>query len=199
MNSAFFDAVRKRRSVYALSKNSVLPEDSIVAIVREAVKHTPSSYNSQAGRVVVLFGEQHNRLWDITRDILKGIVPADQFKSTEDRMDMFRGAYGTIMFFEDQDVVKSMQERFPAFKDKFPQYSEHSTGMMQYIVWTALAVEGIGASLQHYSPLIDDAVRKEWDIPASWKFESQMVFGKIEQAPGDKEFAPLDARVKVFR
>ena len=39
---------------------------------------------------------------------------------------------------------------------------------MQGTVWTALALEGIAANLQHYHPLINDAVRKEWNIPNTW-------------------------------
>jgi hypothetical protein len=40
--------------------------------------------------------------------------------------------------------------------------------MAQYIVWAALASEGIGASLQHYGELIKEKVREEWSVPASW-------------------------------
>jgi predicted oxidoreductase (fatty acid repression mutant protein) len=48
--------------------------------------------------------------------------------------------------------VKGLQDKFPLYKDNFPLWSLHSTGMMQYVVWTSFAVEGMGASLQHYSP-----------------------------------------------
>ena len=30
--------------------------------------------------------------------------------------------------------------------------------MLQLVVWTALEAEGLGATLQHYNPLIDDEV-----------------------------------------
>ena len=36
---------------------------------------------------------------------------------------------------------------------------------------------GMGASLQHYNPLIDDEVRKAWNLPGDWKLVAQMPFG----------------------
>lgn len=36
----------------------------------------------------------------------------------------------------------------PALAQAFPVWSLHQTGMLQYIVWTALEKEGLGASLQ---------------------------------------------------
>lgn len=65
-------------------------------------------------------------------------------------------------------------------------------------VWTALQSEGFGANLQHYSPLIDEQIAKTWDIPASWKLDAQLVFGVPNSGPGEKAFAPIEGRYKVF-
>jgi hypothetical protein len=62
----------------------------------------------------------------------------------------------------------------------------------------ALASEGFGANLQHYSPLIDEDVRKTWDLPESWTLDAQMVFGVPGDQPAEKTFAPLEDRYKVF-
>jgi predicted oxidoreductase (fatty acid repression mutant protein) len=62
----------------------------------------------------------------------------------------------------------------------------------------ALASEGFGANLQHYSPLIDEDVRKTWDLPESWKLDAQMVFGVPGSQPAEKTFAPIEGRYKVF-
>lgn len=50
--------------------------------------------------------------------------------------------------------------------------------MLQLFVWTALENEGLDASLQHYNPIIDEEVKKQWNIPESWKLIVQMPFGK---------------------
>ena len=47
--------------------------------------------------------------------------------------------------------------------------------MHQLAVWTMLEDEGMGASLQHYNPLIDDEVRKVWNLSDDWKLIAQML------------------------
>lgn len=70
--------------------------------------------------------------------------------------------------------------------------------MQQWLLWTALELEGLGANLQHYSPLIDEKVAATWKLPASWKLNAQLVFGGRAAEPGEKQFKPLDERVKFF-
>ncbi len=187
-----------RRTIYALNKNLPLPAAEVVKIVEHAVLHTPSSFNSQSTRVVVLFGAEHEKLWQFAEDALRAIVPAESFEPTAQKLAMFKAAAGSVLFFEDQDVVKGLQAQFPTYADNFPVWAEHSNAMHQYAIWTTLAEAGIGANLQHYNPLVDNAVAKEWDIPASWTLRAQMVFGGIEAPAGEKTFEPLEKRLKVF-
>lgn len=196
---AFFAFVKNRRTYYPMTKElgAVTPA-RIQELVREATLHAPSSFNSQSNRLLVLFGDEHDKLWDITRDTLKKIVPEDQWKHTGDRMAMFKAAAGTILFFDDQTVVEGMQAKFPTYADKFPLFAVQSNAIQQYILWTALEAEGLGANLQHYSPLIDEQVAETWKLPATWKLNAQLVFGGKTGEAGPKEFAPLDERVKVF-
>lgn len=199
MAKDFYTAVEDRRTIYGLSKEAVVSNERIQEVVNYAVKHTPSAFNSQSARAVILLGEHHDKLWDLTKETLRKIVPEDQFAPTEERMNSFHSAYGTVLFFEDENVIKSFQEQFALYKDNFPIWSQQSSGMLQYIVWTSLENEGFGASLQHYNPLIDDQVRKEWNIPSNWKLIAQMPFGKPTAPAGDKAFQPLEDRVKVFK
>jgi len=87
----------------------------------------------------------------------------------------------------------------------FPVWSENATGMLQFAVWTALANEGMGASLQHYgaySEEISANVLKEFDLPSTWKSTAMMPFGVPTGVPGNpsrpKTFNPIEERVKVF-
>ncbi|MEV5025060.1 nitroreductase family protein [Paenibacillus sp. LPE1-1-1.1] len=198
-SQAFLEAVKSRRSIYGISKESVISDEKIVEIVHEAVLHTPSSFNSQSARVVVLLGENHDKLWDIATNTLRAIVPADQFESTEQKMGSFKSGYGTVLFFEDKNVVDGLMESFPSYAQNFPIWSQHSSGMHQLVVWTALEKEGFGATLQHYNPLIDEEVKKTWSLPDSWQLIAQMPFGKPTAAPGEKTFQPIEERVKVFK
>lgn len=192
-------AVEQRRSIYALDAAIAISPERVVEIVEHSVKWAPSAFNSQTARVVVLFGEQHKKLWNRTKEILRAIVPADAFAASESKMNAFAAAAGTALFFEDGTVIADLQGKFAAYADKFPLFSLQSSGMTQYIVWTALEAEGIGASLQHYSPLIDTLVQTEWQVPATWQLNAQMVFGNPTANAGEKVFAPLAERVFVHR
>ena len=50
-SAAFFEAVKGRRTVYTITPESTIPDEKIEAIIAEAVKHAPSSFNSQSSRV----------------------------------------------------------------------------------------------------------------------------------------------------
>ncbi|WP_136604989.1 nitroreductase family protein [Paenibacillus dokdonensis] len=199
MSNEFFSALKGRRSIYGISKDITVSDEKIQEIVNEAVKHTPSSFNSQSARVVVLLGEQHDKLWNITEKTLKAVVPAENFAPTAEKMGAFRNGYGTVLFFEDNSVIEGLQSQFETYKDNFPVWSLQSSGMLQLVIWTALEAEGLGASLQHYNPLIDQQVAAEWNLPASWKLLAQMPFGKVEAPAGEKQFQPLEERIKVFK
>ncbi len=199
MSKELSRAVEQRRSIYALDAAISIPPERVVAIVEHSVMWAPSAFNSQTARVVVLFGEQHQKLWNGTKEILRAIVPADAFAPTESKMNGFAAGAGTVLFFEDRAVITDLQGKFPSYADKFPLFSLQSSGMTQYIVWTALEAEGLGASLQHYSPLIDNLVQTEWKVPTTWQLNAQMVFGNPTAEPGPKTFAPLADRVFVHR
>ncbi len=196
--STLATALEKRRSIYALGKNKVIPEQRVREIVEHAVKHVPSPFNSQSARVVILFGSESTRFWGLVRDSLKPLVPPEAFGKTDEKIKAFDGGYGTVLFFEDQSVVRGLQARFPLYADNFPVWSLQSNGMLEFAVWTALAEEGAGASLQHYNPLVDEAVRSAWGVPADWKLLAEMPFGSVEAAPGEKEFLPLKERVLAY-
>ncbi len=187
-----------RRSLYVLNKELPLSKEEITQIVEHAVKHTPSSFNSQSTRVVVLFGAEHEKLWDIAIEELRKIVPADKFEPTENKLNIFKAAAGSVLFFEDQDVIKNLQNQFAAYAANFPIWADHADAMMQYAIWTTLAAAGVGANLQHYNPVIDAQVAQTWNVPANWTLRAQLVFGGIGAPAGEKTFAPIDERLKVF-
>jgi uncharacterized protein len=198
MSVEFLTAVQNRRTVYGISKESTISNERIQEIIEHAVMHTPSSFNSQSARVVLLLGEHHDKLWDITKESLRRIVPEDQFEASEQRIQSFKNGYGTVLFFEDSGVIEYLQKEFATYKDNFPIWSQQSSGMHQFVVWTGFHVEGLGASLQHYNELIEEDVRSQWNIPQNWKLIAQMPFGKTIAEPGEKQYSPMDIRFKVF-
>jgi hypothetical protein len=199
MSNTAISLFAKRRTQYALGRNVSLSEAEIDALIRQTVRLAPSSFNSQSSRVVILFGAASEKLWNITRETLRPLVPAEAFAATDAKLNAFAAGVGTVLFFEDQDTIKELQQKFALYADNFPIFSEHSAGMAQFAVWTALAEAGIGASLQHYAPLIDAEVARTWDIPTSWKLRAQMPFGSNEKPLAEKTFISDDVRFKTIR
>lgn len=96
MDMSFKDAVVHRRTVYQLTQKSPIDDSKIKQIAEAAVKHVPSSFNSQSTRIVVLLKEEHNKFWGIVESILKGIVPEDSWGHTAQRINGFKSAYGSV-------------------------------------------------------------------------------------------------------
>lgn len=103
-----------------------------------------------------------------------------------------------ILFFEDQPTIQEYHEKFPLYADRFPTWASESSGMHQYAIWTALTIQGMGANLQHYNPLIDDLVAERWNLSRGWKLVSQMVLGTPAAPPTAKTFKPVEDRFRTF-
>lgn len=100
----------KRRTQYALGKELPISTAEAEELIRQAIRIAPSAFNSQSSRAVILFDAMHEKLWDITRETLRAIVPADAFAPTDAKMDAFAAGAGTVLFFEDQDVIRELQK-----------------------------------------------------------------------------------------
>jgi hypothetical protein len=197
---AFLNALVERRTVYSLTSKSSIPDERIVEIVQHSVLHSPTAFNSQSNRAVVLFGQNHTKLWDIVAESLKKILPADKFEGSVGKIRSFQAGYATILYFIDTKVVKDFEKKFVSYASNFEPWSLQSVGILQSNVWVALAKEGVGASLQHYSNLIEDEVRTTFKVPEEWSLIAQQpigVAGEGWKAP-EKEFKPLIETVKVL-
>jgi len=200
MKRTFAEALEHRRSYYSIGSDSPVLDEEVVHIVRTAVKNVPSAFNSQSTRIVLLLGDEHKKLWDIVKSTLKQRIPSDAFAKTEAKIDgCFAAGHGTVLYFEDTAVVKNLQEAFPSYAENFPTWSQHTSAMHQFAIWTMLEDAGLGASLQHYNPLIDEEVRRTWNLPGSWMLIAEMPFGTPAAEPGEKEFGELSERIKIFR
>lgn len=187
-----------RRTIYALGNKLPVMPQAIVNIAERVLLHTPSAFNSQSSRLVVLFGAQHHQLWDITEAKLRQAVGDGDFTSSKKKVDGFRAAAGTVLFFEDKRVVKSLQEKFPLYAHHFPTWAQQTSAMHQYALWTELRTLEVGANLQHYNPLIDSDVAAAFDVSEDWELVAQMPFGNILEPAGEKTYQPLNERMRVL-
>ena len=189
---AITDALAQRRSYYQLNKTLPVSDGEVEALVRKTTELVPDAFNMRSQRVVLAMGEAQDRLWDTIYDVFGG-------KVAREKIDGFKAAAGTVLYFIDEDVVKGLQEQFALYADNFPIWAQQANGMLQLSIWTALREKGIGANIQHYNPVIDEAVKELFDVPATWKLIAQMDFGGIVAEPDPKEAEDISARVKVVR
>ncbi|EYE99924.1 Nitroreductase [Aspergillus ruber CBS 135680] len=198
------DASQTRRTIYKLGKNSPVPDSKIEELVNAAINTVPSSFNTQSTRLVVLLHEQHEKLWDLAIDTFSqlvntGAVPEETWKNQSlPKLQGFKNGVGTVLFYEDPAHIGPFSEKFALYKDHFQPWAEHSNAMHQYYIWTGLSALGFGANLQHYNPVIDAPVAKQWGIPSDWRLISQLVFGSPEGEAGEKAQKPVEERVKIF-
>ncbi|MGP5338739.1 nitroreductase family protein [Psychrobacter maritimus] len=191
-------AFDERRSVYALGNELPVEPQAIVNMAERVLLHTPSAFNSQSSRLVVLFGAEHQQLWDIAEEKLRAAVGDGDFSGSKQKLDGFRAAAGTVLFYEDKNVTQSLQEQFALYADRFPVWAQQTSAMHQYAMWTELRTLNVGANLQHYNPLVDEDAAKAFAIPDSWELVAQMPFGNIVEPAGEKTYQPVNERMKVL-
>lgn len=194
----FYEALEKRRSYHNINKELDISEERIEEIIQHSLKYVPSAFNSQTSRVLLLLGKDHEWFWSET----KSHTSETNIESTqiESELARFKAGYGTVLFFEDQKALALAQRKDPQYLEYFPSWADQTSGMHQLAVWTAFEIEGIGASLQHYQPLIDEMVSIRWNVPKSWKLKAQMPFGKPIEANSDDEKSHTDqVQLKIFK
>lgn len=225
-SASFLSALAARRSIYALGSNSPLSNEAIItyvsrlhppaladliadaddvlslftSLVQESIRQSPSSFNSQSSRAIVLLDDAHKKFW---LEHIKEYGEQNVVAYMAERLPLFAAGKGTVLFFEDQAVIKGMQERNPAFAPAFPSFSSQSSGMAQINTWTALATEKLGANLQHIGAISGDSyvanLSKALGFPDTWKPYAELVFGSIEApAAGEKSFIDDAERFRVI-
>ena len=200
MKRDFIEAVKHRRTYYDIGNKWLTTEHKVIEIVDTALLYIPSAFNVQSTRIVILFGEHHAKLWDITKETLRKIVPEKAFGRTQQKIDNnFAAGCGTILFYEDTEAVETQKREMPTYADMFDTYSVQTSAMHQFAIWTMLTDAGYGASLQHYNPLIDKPVAEQWDIPTEWRLMAEMPFGNPLKSPGPNiQHKPIAERRWIF-
>ena len=188
---SIYEGLKLRRSYYQLNKELPVSADEIKSLINEVTELVPDAFNMKSARIVVALGEKQDELWDEIYEVFDG-------KVAREKIDGFKAAAGTILYFYDEEVVRSLQEKFAAYADNFPVWANQANGMLQINIWSSLRELGVGANIQHYNPVIDEAVREMFEVPESWKLIAQMPFGGIGMEPAPKDKEDISERVKFY-
>ncbi|KAL9101307.1 MAG: hypothetical protein Q9163_003419 [Psora crenata] len=200
--TSFLEATVIRRSTVQLKKESTIPDDRIINLVKHSLLHTPTPFHVQSARAVVLLHQEHEKMWDMAYEASQKATPPELFNARFiPNLTAYKKSYGTVLFFDDPGAADRMPPMLGNLIKNFPEWAEHSNGIAQYIVWTAFCAEGLGCNLQHYQKYIGPKLNEEWGLPQSWVPHAQLVFGTPDGPPRggvEKQFADIEPRVKVF-
>ena len=197
MENNILELFTKRHSFYDIN-NFIPNSQNVVDIIKKSMQIYPSSFNSQEARILLLLGGNHKKIWELTRNRLTQISPKEKHEDIRAKMSSFSDGFGTILFFIDTEKVKSLEQKYSLYANNFMNWAYQSNAMLQYIIWTALANNQIGASLQHYNPLIDDDIKKVFYINDSWLLVAQMPFGGINSIPNAHNVTDLDNKLIIL-
>lgn len=183
MTCDILELYANRHSFYDI--NNILPisEDNVQKIVQSALGLYPSPFNSQSARITLLFGELHKKFWDIVLTTLLSTAPKEKESAIRNKIATFAAGAGTILYYMNTEIIKQQEEKFPLYAVNFKNWGYQCNAILQFMIWSALANQNIGANLQHYNPIIDEKVKTEFNIPDTWELVAQMPFGGITIEP----------------
>lgn len=187
MSCNILDLFSKRHSFYNINNQINLSNKEIENIISKALDLYPSSFNSQESRIILLMGEHHSFFWDTVKQELFKATDDSKREAIEKRINSFKNGYGTVLYFIDNTIVTNLENKYPLYAKNFSTWAEHGSAMLQYMIWTAFANNNVGASLQHYNPLIDNVIKDKFKIDDNWKLIAQMPFGGIVETPPSHE------------
>lgn len=98
MAESFLDHIKSRRTCYPIQAKSPISDARILDIAQTVAKHTPSSFNCQSSRLVILLREHHVEFWQIAKDCFKATMPAQEYVAYEKKLDGRQEGYGTVCF-----------------------------------------------------------------------------------------------------
>ena len=189
------DVIEKRRSNYDLGNNLEISKKDLINLLRKIIYYAPSPFNVQSSKIVLLNKKSHHLLWTtVVEEFLKKNNNGDLLDSDKARIKREDKAYGTILFYKDEQVIEENKKKLDAYEQKeLNNWCIEESAMLQMNVWNELRLKNIGAHLVHFDN-IDEEISVTFDIDKKYKLVAMMVFGSIVQEAAVKPKKDIDKR-----
>ncbi len=189
------DVIEKRRSNYDLGNNLEISKKDLINLLRKIIYYAPSPFNVQSSKIVLLNKKSHHLLWTtVVEEFLKKNNNGNLLDSDKARIKREDKAYGTILFYKDERVIKEFKEKLDAYEQKsLDSWCIEESAMLQMNIWNELRLRNIGAHIVHFDD-IDEEVSVAFDIDKNYKLVAMMVFGNIIQEAAVKPKKDIDKR-----
>jgi predicted oxidoreductase (fatty acid repression mutant protein) len=96
MADAFLELIKARRTTYAIEAKSPISDERIQQIASDVIKHTPSSFNCQSTRYVILLRDDHVRFWKIAKECFLAALSQNEYQTYKEKLDSRQAGYGTV-------------------------------------------------------------------------------------------------------
>lgn len=96
MAELFLSQIETRRTCYSIERKSPISDARILNIARHVIKHTPSSFNCQSTRFVILLRDDHVKFWEIAKECFKATMSGDEYNGYEKKLIERQAGYGTV-------------------------------------------------------------------------------------------------------
>ena len=189
------DVIEKRRSNYDLAANIELTKKDLINLLRKIIYYSTSPFNVQSSKIVLLNKKSHHLLWTtLVEEYLKKNNNGELLDSDKARIKREDKAYGTILFYKDEQVIEENKKKLDAYEQKeLNNWCLEESAMLQMNVWNELRLKNIGAHLVHFDN-IDEEISVTFDIDKKYKLVAMMVFGSIVQEAAVKPKKDIDKR-----
>ena len=142
---AVYEGLRKRRSYYQLNKELPISEDAVRALIEETTELVPDAFNMKSARIVVALGEKQDELWD-------RIYEAFQGKVAREKIDGFKAAAGTVLYFYEKITFKAFPGEIPPSSGKFSFLAKQANRTPPITTLCGPPGPGSGATPQPHNP-----------------------------------------------
>lgn len=77
----------------------------------------------------MLFNGEHEKFWEATREMLSAAIGEEAMNNGSNaKLDGFKAGHGTILFFEDYQIIRGQQEAYKLYADNFPIWASQTNG-----------------------------------------------------------------------
>ncbi len=189
------ELLERRRSIRCLDDGPFPSE--VAAQLADAVRLTPSAYNTPPWHVVIIHREKQP-FWSMIETCFRQGLEGERLDRYLDRLEGFRSGVGVALVFEDRAVFPVLKEAWSLTDAQAHAFVQQGLGMVQLSLWLTMTQVDLVTSLQHWEWLIEDHVAEFTGLPRDrYQLMAEMPFGYAAEHPRPVERIPVE-RVVTF-
>lgn len=100
MADTYLELIKQRHTKYTISSDSPISDTRLQEVISQVLRSTPSSFNCQSTRYVVLLREDHIKFWEIAKECFRATMSESQYAEYEKKLLGRQAGFGTVSQFQ---------------------------------------------------------------------------------------------------